>query len=58
MFVVMKIQDFVFEPVNLPMPVSIDKGKLKGFLPVYDTLEDAMEEFPDSEYVEVREKAQ
>jgi len=27
-----------------------------GYLPIYETLEDARAEFPDSEYVEAREK--
>ena len=39
----------------LKLIVNIEKGKLKGFLPVYETLEDAVEEFPNSEYVEIKE---
>ena len=55
MFVVMKLQDFEFEPLNCPLPIHVEKGKLKGFLPVYETLEDAMEEYPNSKYAEIRE---
>ena len=56
MFVVMKVQDFEFEAANFPLPVNVDVGKMKGFLPVYETLEDAVEEYPDSDYVEVQDK--
>lgn len=55
MIVVMRLEDFNFEPINIPLPVSVEKGKLKGFLPVYETLEDAKEEYPNSKYVEIRE---
>ena len=54
MWVVMKLQDLDFEPINFPGPVTVIMGKLKGFLPVYDTLEDATEEFPDSKYVQIQ----
>jgi len=53
MWVVMILQDFEFEPVNFPFPITFIKGKLKGFLPVYETLEDAENEFPNSKYVEI-----
>lgn len=55
MFVVMKIQDFDFESLNFPLPVTVDKGKMIGFLPVYATEEDALAEFPDAKLVAVQE---
>ena len=53
MFVVMKKQNFEFTS-NLPLPVKVETGKLIGWIPVYETLEDAMEEFPDSRYAEIK----
>ena len=55
MFVVMRIQAFELEPINCPFPVKVETGKLKGYLPVYETLEDAMEEYPESVYLPIRE---
>lgn len=55
MFVVMRLEDFNFEPINCSLPVSVDVGKAIGLLPVYATLEDAKEEYPDAKYLEIRE---
>ena len=56
MFVVMLVQDFEFEPVNFPLPVHVDNGKMAGFLPVYETREDALADYPDAELAEIRPK--
>ena len=60
MFVVMLIQDFEVEPapdnlIRLPVPIKLEKGKMIGFLPVYQTKEDALSEFPNAKIIEVRE---
>lgn len=54
MYVALILQDFDFEPLNFPLPVSVMKGKLIGFLPVYATKEDALSEFPNREVLEIR----
>jgi len=61
MWVVKVIEDFEFEPspsnrLKFPFPISIESGKMIGFLPVYETLEDAKTEYPDADYVEIRKK--
>lgn len=56
MWIVMKIQDFEFEPTTSPISFIIETGKMVGYIPVYNTLEDAKEEFPNADYCEVREK--
>ena len=58
MFVVMSIQHFEVEPspdnlINLPIPVKIET-KMCGYLPVYETLEDARNDFPDSPIYEAQ----
>ena len=60
MFVVMRLQDFEVEPApnqrfRLPLPVTIDSGKMVGFLPVYDTREDALLDFPEAKLMEIKE---
>ena len=56
MYVVMRVQNFKVEPVGaFPIPVSIDPGKMKGYLPVYATREDALADFPNAELVEIKE---
>ena len=55
MIVVMRIHDFEFEPVNCPLPIHVDKGKMIGYLPVYETKEDAMEDYPDAKFLEAKE---
>ena len=56
MWVVMHVQQFDFEPVPpLPIQLCVNAGKMKGFLPVYETLDDAAEEYPQCEYVQIRE---
>ena len=53
MFVVLIIQDFEFE--GLRFPITVDVGKMVGFLPVYRTREEALEDFPDAKLAEIRE---
>ena len=55
MFVVLRMQDFEFEPVNFPLPIKVEKGKMIGFLPVYETKEDALADYPNAKTLEVRE---
>jgi len=55
MIVVMKLQDFEFEPINSLLPVKIDKGKMVGYLPVYASMDDAESEFPGAKYMEAHE---
>ena len=62
-YVVMKIQPFEIEqsPKNtlrLPFPVVFDAGKMIGYLPVYDTSEDALADYPDTEVIMVRLKGE
>ncbi len=54
MFVVMKVQDFEFETKGWkpPYPITFDMGKIKGYLPVYDTREDAEKDFPNATILE------
>ena len=52
--VVMKIQPFELEqsPKNilrLPFPVVVETGKMIGYLPVYNSIEDALTDYPDTE---------
>lgn len=61
MFVVMLIQDFEVEPspgnvLQFPYPITIERGKMVGFLPVYETREDALGDFPEAKLIEVRSK--
>jgi len=60
MFVVMSIQDFEVEPspknvIRFPFPITIERGKMIGFLPVYNTREDALSDFPASQVLEAKE---
>jgi len=51
--------DIETSPANrlkLPFPVSIETGKMIGFLPVYETIDDARAEYPDADYMEIRKK--
>ena len=54
MWVVMRIQPFEVEPTNFPLPISVDARKMKGYLPVYETMEDAKAEFPDGPFGEIQ----
>ena len=61
MWVVNIMEDFEVEPspsnrLKLPFPVSIETGKMIGFLPVYETLADAKAEYPNADYMEIRSK--
>ncbi len=52
-YLVMSQQDFELEPspenrFQLPLPVVVDKGKMVGYLPIYNTMEDALADFPES----------
>ena len=60
MFIVMLLQDFEFEQspnqiLRFPFPIVTDKGKMIGFLPVYDTREDALIDFPNAQIFEASE---
>ena len=58
MWIVMRMQDFEFEPSRvMGLAVKIDSGKMIGYLPVYATREDAKADFPDGPFAEVREIA-
>jgi len=59
--VVMKIQPFELEqsPKNilrLPFPVVVETGKMIGYLPVYNSIEDALADYPDTELALVQGK--
>jgi len=61
MWVVKIMEDFEVEPspknvIRFPFPITIDKGKMVGFLPVYETLEDARTDYPNADYMEIRKK--
>ena len=61
MWVVKVLENFEVEPspknvLRLPFPVIIDKGKMIGFLPVYETLDDAKADYPEADYMEIRKK--
>ena len=58
MFVVMSIQHFELEdsPDNLyrlPLPITI-QTKMSGYLPVYETMDDARADFANSQIYEGR----
>ena len=60
MFVVCKIQDFEFEPAHtqcfkFPFSITVDRGKMVGYLPVYETREDAREDYPSAKLLEINE---
>lgn len=55
MFMAMIIQDFTLESKGLPLPVHVDAGKMIGYIPVYETIEDALSEFPNANVLEIRE---
>ena len=61
MWVVKVIQNFEVEPsphnrLRFPFPINIEAGKMIGFLPVYETLEDAKADYPNADYMEIRKK--
>jgi len=63
MWVVKIMENFEVEPspsdrLKLPFPVSIEMGKMVGFLPVYETLEDAKVDYPSADYVEIKKKSE
>ena len=59
MWVVMNMQKFEFDTIPshiLPFPISYDMGKIIGYLPCYQTKEDALKDFPDGDIKEARFK--
>lgn len=56
MIVVMRVQKFEIEQGNFSFEVALDFSPMIGYLPVYETLEDAKRGFPDGLFSEVREK--
>lgn len=58
MFVVCKVQDFKvktppFMQGWFPQGITIDTGKMVGYLPAYETREDALADFPDAKLMEI-----
>ena len=63
MWVVQVLENFELEPspnnvLRCPFPVTVDKGKMAGLLPVYETIEDAKYDYPDADYVEIKFKVE
>ena len=55
MYVALIVEDFDMECVGpIHLPVRIDIGKLAGYLPVYLTLADLREDYPDADYACIR----
>ena len=55
MWVVCKLQDFDFEPLNSPLPVKVDAGNMVGYLPVYASADEALIDFPGAKLMAIRE---
>lgn len=55
MWVVCKLQDFDFEPLNSPLPVKVDAGNMVGYLPVYASADEAWKDFPGAKLVPIHE---
>ena len=59
MIVVLRVQDFSFQVSGMSIVgVQLDAGKMIGYLPVYDNLEDAKKEFPNGPFQEIEEIAE
>lgn len=56
-WIVMRVQkfDLVQDKGNLIVQVNLDSGLMSGYLPVYDTKEDAEAEYPDGPFGQIRE---
>ncbi|MBU3914824.1 hypothetical protein KKA14_04755 [bacterium] len=54
MFIVMRMQSFEFEAPNFPIPIKVEAGTMIGYLPVYETREDALKDFPNNVVIEGR----
>ena len=54
MIVVLRMQKFEVEQKGT-IPVLLDFAPMIGFLPVYETLEDATHDFPDGPFREVKD---
>ena len=59
MWVAMVLENFEVEPkeengLRFPFPITIDTGKMVGFIPVYETLDDAKADYPEANYMEIR----
>ena len=56
MYVALMLEDFDMECVShRHLPVQVDVGKLAGYLPVYLTLVDLREDYPDADYACIRD---
>jgi len=63
MWVVKIMEDFEIEPspdnrIRIPFPIVMNTGKMVGYLPVYETLEDAKAEYPNADYMKIERKIQ
>lgn len=56
LYVVLTLEGFELEPVNFPYPVKVDTRKMIGFLPVFASLEDLREEYPDANYTRIQRR--
>ena len=48
-----KFSDFAQSPGSIPFPITIDAGKMVGYLAVYATREDAEADWPDGPFAEI-----
>ena len=59
MWIVMRVQPFDLEqdpgPFPFPIEVQLDIGKKIGYLPVYETREDAEAEYPNGPFGQIAE---
>lgn len=53
MWVVMEVQRFEVKQ-TLPLKVVLDFAPMCGYLPVYESKEDAMKDFPEGPFQEIR----
>lgn len=56
--VVLRLVPFAVEAVNSRIPVSVSAGPMVGYLPVYETREDAEREYPDGPFMRLRQVEQ
>ena len=54
MWVVMKLEPWKFESTTFPFRLKCDAGKSVGLLPVYNTREDALSDYPNAGLAEIQ----